>query len=511
MSLYRSIAVALLSLSTLLVALPEDADAYPVYRRYFQDHYGKATRCEGCHEYGGSSNRNAFGKAFQEAGEAPSDFAQLDEIDSDGDGASNLAEATAGSNPGDQRSTPESMGRLWKRALRTIPVPREQLALVMGDSTSLGLMEAEMSEEQVELVREGSGVTAHALDAHPTLYFGSQDGTRQRVAMFRHFRSKHGLFSLLFSVSASGTLERAVLFRAGQHSTGDYREFLACFTGATQDSIPKAGIGACPAAGSRAREMRMISEAVVTGMWTLNVLLSAETTQEATAEPDKVAGHKEPKQAKSNSEQATGGTQAGFNLMNAATTQSVSLEKAPSQYPLTLAAMALLLALIVGSVRLALRSPGAGAELPKLHTLPSSAKLLAGLVFMSLLCVHIVAAITIVYQTSEVHSSVMEYFEYMSYARLLGLSHSHIFGFAMMYSAIGLLVCMTDRSEFVKCGLIATILWCGIFDVASWWGMKHLSESFHLLSYMSGGASGIASTVAIIIVALGLRAPRTAG
>ncbi len=59
--------------------------------------------CEICHVPAGPPNRNPYGAAYASAGHS---FSAIEGQDSDGDGATNIAEINAGTNPGDPGSTP---------------------------------------------------------------------------------------------------------------------------------------------------------------------------------------------------------------------------------------------------------------------------------------------------------------------------------------------------------------------------------------------------------------------
>lgn len=84
--------------------------SFPSKWRLFELKYGYRTSCNACHTEGGGTENNDYGIAFHRQGENYQAFSAIEKLDSDGDGASNLEEIKAKSNPGDPRSTPEKPG-----------------------------------------------------------------------------------------------------------------------------------------------------------------------------------------------------------------------------------------------------------------------------------------------------------------------------------------------------------------------------------------------------------------
>ena len=72
-----------------MLAFTREASAFPVYRRYLKEVYGgsvPAARCEACHQRGGGSERNAYGKHWAKSGGNIAAFKAIESADSDGDG-----------------------------------------------------------------------------------------------------------------------------------------------------------------------------------------------------------------------------------------------------------------------------------------------------------------------------------------------------------------------------------------------------------------------------------------
>lgn len=101
----RLIVLVMLTVGSLPVTQAEPANA-----RAFKGQFAYLPGCNACHQDGGGSPLNAYGKQFQEAGASLASFAKIADADADGDGASNAEEAQARANPGDAKSTPQQPG-----------------------------------------------------------------------------------------------------------------------------------------------------------------------------------------------------------------------------------------------------------------------------------------------------------------------------------------------------------------------------------------------------------------
>lgn len=123
-----------LAAATACLLASEMAQAMPAFARAWKQEYGYMPSCNACHNDGGGSALNAFGKAFKQAGKNPAAFAAIAGTDSDGDGTGNADEARAKANPGDKRSTRAAPGD-WLDLASLIP--REVRALFPGVRTWL--------------------------------------------------------------------------------------------------------------------------------------------------------------------------------------------------------------------------------------------------------------------------------------------------------------------------------------------------------------------------------------
>ena len=166
-------------------------------------------------------------------------------------------------------------------------------------------------------------------------------------------------------------------------------------------------------------------------------------------------------------------------------------------------------ALVLAAWRLARPSVSAEAE----HRRTLLAYTLS-LVVLGLMLAQGVAIVDAYVQTQVVNESTWSYFQHLSTARLLGTSHSHLFGYTITYGVLALLFSMTGASARVRMLVIAALLLTGPFDVLSWWAQKLWSPRFDWLTLATGAVAGTASLVAAVRVwrdaLLAKRSPPTA-
>lgn len=116
----QRISQGVIGLSGLLVSAQLMAE--PGFARQYKSQFGYMPACNACHVDGGGSPLNAYGKAFEQAGQNAAAFALIAAKDSDADGFSNADEGAAKSHPGDAASTPDKPGN-WLNVENLIPKP----------------------------------------------------------------------------------------------------------------------------------------------------------------------------------------------------------------------------------------------------------------------------------------------------------------------------------------------------------------------------------------------------
>jgi hypothetical protein len=173
---------------------------------------------------------------------------------------------------------------------------------------------------------------------------------------------------------------------------------------------------------------------------------------------------------------------------------------------LVLLAIAAYLGIVVVTIWYATVDSRRGHRLPfSLDTLPSAVKLVCLGICASSLLVQGLGAADAYMQTRVVQPSAYDYFQYMSWARILGMSHAHLFGFMVLYGALALLFAISSAPEKVKHLLIPVVLWAGVFDVLSWYGMKGLSGRFEWLAMVTGASNGLSSVAIVFFILKDLR------
>ncbi len=496
---------ALAALAALEALVPVTAHAYPVHRREFQAVYARRAPCLLCHVNGGGTERNSYGVAWHEHGEGERAFRRIERLDSDGDGASNLEEIGADSNPGDARSTPTAAGDTWRRDDSRALVPTAQLELVLEDAERVDVVEADLDAAQERAAAAASGERLGFEDLHPTLYFAVHEGRRTGVALFVGFAGEGGWFSLLVALDVGGRVMRVAVFRAGGDTGSAYILFLRCLQGRGLADMPAPGEGGCPRIAGKEAVQRRLAGAVRRAIAVASVLLSAAPPAQPSSatQPDSGVGAAGVG-ARRVGARATEPRPAQLDLERPRATLVISTLGPTAVAAFAVGAIALLVLLIAASTRAALSRGVTVSAGARLEALGPSAKLLCGLVVLSLVLVEALAVADVVAQTRLVHGSAAAYFQDLTWQRLLGISHAHVLGYCVLYGLLSLLVCMTSVREWLKCVLVATMFWAGLFDVGSWFAIKALSPRFDWLAIVSGTLAAVASLVSMALVARSL-------
>jgi len=455
----------------------------------FTEAYGSSTSCQLCHGYEGNTERNAYGEAWRERGETVAAFRAIEDLDSDEDGATNLAEIEADSNPGDVQSTPDAPGGRWAHSKEQMFVPLEQLELVFDDMSRIEAAEVELDDAQVASIEEAVGAELTLEDRLPTFYFNVVGERRDEVAVFHHLRDRRGKYALLTSVARDGTASRVIIFRAPDEEGDLYFPYLRCLAGEPKDALPDPGEGECPIAPGREDVQRAIKVEVAKVLYVVATYLEGPRPQaDADAAADAVdAGTAE--------EGATG--ELSF--------ETVEADGEASLMPASTATVLALLLIIVylGSIWLAAgwaQRQMPAESWPRIASMPGPARLAISLIVFGLMLAQFVAIIDAYVQTQIVHESTWSYFSHLSDARLLGTSHSHLFGYTITYGLLALLVTMTQTNRRWCALLVAALLLTGPFDIASWWGQKLWSPHFDYLTLTTGAVAGTASLLAALRV-----------
>jgi hypothetical protein len=188
--------------------------ALPAYRRLWEKTNGYNVSCGICHVRGGGSELTGYGKDFQRFGMTPGALEAIADRDSDGDGAKNLDEITARSNPGDPRSTPTNPTD-WLQHIEESMLPLEQLGKLFPGAKMFSSLEGTLSDTQIQQVESSFGSKILEEDAVPTFYFAiERQGDRLKrtgVSLFVPFAGGEDKLSVAVAADLSGNVISVVL------------------------------------------------------------------------------------------------------------------------------------------------------------------------------------------------------------------------------------------------------------------------------------------------------------
>lgn len=158
--------------------------------------------------------------------------------------------------------------------------------------------------------------------------------------------------------------------------------------------------------------------------------------------------------------------------------------------------------LTIAFVALALSRCGVGTPFHyTLNQLPISGRVLITFFVAILGLVHVFALTEVYLQIKVNASSIEEYFSYVPLAKLAAMTHTHLFGHAIMYALVAGLFMFTRVREILKTLILSIAIAGGLWDTASWWLIKYASAKFEVLSMLSGAMAALGfSAMALIIL-----------
>ena len=224
--------VCALLFGMILPAWIGSAFALPSSRRLFEGKYGYKVGCNLCHEKGGGSSGNDYGKAFLRSGGNFQAFAKIEKKDSDEDGFANLNEIVAKSNPGDPRSTPDKPGD-WLAEAGKVPVPEKQLRELFPEAEAFAAVEGSLNEAQVTFVQSNAAVPLTEDDKVPTFYFAIAQGKRYGVVQFIRLEGKKQPLSVAVAVDIRGQITKVKVLKSEEDKLLSGNPFLSQFAGKT--------------------------------------------------------------------------------------------------------------------------------------------------------------------------------------------------------------------------------------------------------------------------------------
>ena len=220
----------ILWVGVILIALVAETFALPSSRRLFEAKYGYKATCSLCHEKGGGSSTNDYGKTFLKAGANFLAFSKIEKKDSDGDGFTNLQEIQARSNPGDPRSVPDKPGE-WLADAGKVPIPDQQLKKLFAGAEAFAAVEGSLNDPQVEFVKGNTGETLTEDDRLPTFYFAIAGGKRYGVAQFIRIEGSKQPMSVAVAVDSKSQITAIKVLKSGEDKRFGEEPFLKQFFG----------------------------------------------------------------------------------------------------------------------------------------------------------------------------------------------------------------------------------------------------------------------------------------
>lgn len=246
--------------------------ALPSSRRLYEAKYGYKTTCDLCHEKGGGSSSNDYGKAFLRSGANFQAFAKIEGRDSDEDGISNLDEIQARSNPGDPRSTPQKPGD-WLAEAGKVPVPEKQLKDLFAGAEAFAAVEGSLNETQVAFVQSNTGESLTEDDKVPTFYFAIAQGKRYAVAQFIRVEGKKQPMSVSVSVDIKGQIRAVKVLKSEEDKRLGEDAFLKQFIGKTFKDPFKVGTDLTAVTGQEPLSQAFSSE-IRKSLWIIQAVFA---------------------------------------------------------------------------------------------------------------------------------------------------------------------------------------------------------------------------------------------
>lgn len=210
------------------------AFAEPAFARLYKQQYGYAPSCNACHKDGGGTPINAFGQQFKDAGMTPAGFATIAELDADGDGIANGAEASAKANPGDPRSTPQAKGE-WLDTASLIP--REVQAAFPGVRAYLP-KDAVLTDADIARARALGAELSK--DDENTIYIPLENQRPAGTALIFPAEYQKKTFFLLLVTDRKLVVTSVSALNTNHVPAAGKREVYASFAGKSLDQLPTA-------------------------------------------------------------------------------------------------------------------------------------------------------------------------------------------------------------------------------------------------------------------------------
>jgi hypothetical protein len=217
--------------------------SFPSKWRLFELKYGYRTSCNACHLQGGGTENNDYGTAFHRQGENFKAFAAIENLDSDQDGASNIAEINAKSNPGDPRSTPARPGNFLSVPEEEF-IPKKLLEQLFPDQATFKIRYATLDSLTALALEKKVGLNLTEDERVPTFYEAYSAGAQPEkigaaLLFFEMENHKHLIGGI--ACDTAGKIIKLAVFLQQVKKGLPLSEFAAQFAGKSAGSGFKLG------------------------------------------------------------------------------------------------------------------------------------------------------------------------------------------------------------------------------------------------------------------------------
>lgn len=215
--------------------------SFPAKRRLFELKYGYKTVCNQCHVDGGGSENNDYGLEFHRKGQNLAAFAKIEQLDSDADGFSNLAEIQAKSNPGDPRSTPKKPDNYMQAETETF-IPKKFLSKLFPTASQFKIVEGIMPQEKKKEFENKVGLVLTEDEQVPTFFEAYAKNSQKlgTILLFAEMKHhKHTSGGVAFD--DNGKILKVVVFKQQEQKGLKMDSFLKQFEGKSKESQFKIG------------------------------------------------------------------------------------------------------------------------------------------------------------------------------------------------------------------------------------------------------------------------------
>ncbi len=251
--------------------------ALPSHKRLWERKYGHSVSCMLCHSKGGGSQLTAYGEDFQRFGMTPASFSSIESRDSDKDGAVNIDEIRAKSNPGDPLSTPAKPTD-WLSRIEESMMPMNELTKIFPEVKKFSLLDGTLFPEQVKEIEKGLNEKLSEADTVPTFYFAIKDQegklVRIGVAVFSTSTKLPSKLIVGIGVDLTGKITNIVLIKNKLSDKLADASFLSQFRGKSLESDLQIKKDIEPAAANLIIESGLVAEAAKKSLLTISAVFN---------------------------------------------------------------------------------------------------------------------------------------------------------------------------------------------------------------------------------------------